>query len=147
MVDCFTEDQIAEFREAFSLFDQFDDGFIESSLMVTVMRSLGRTPTASNLQNIVNEVASDGRLDFIAFLTIIRRLPEDRIGNMEICELFRAADPSNSGYVLLGQLIEIIRNVETNVSDDEIKEVLDEFNGYETSNQYHYEDIMTMLVS
>mmetsp|Transcript_16944 Transcript_16944/g.28383 ORF Transcript_16944/g.28383 Transcript_16944/m.28383 type:complete len:148 (-) Transcript_16944:118-561(-) len=147
MVDCFTEDQIAEFREAFSLFDQFDDGFIESSLMVTVMRSLGRTPTASNLQNIVNEVASDGRLDFIAFLTVIRRLPEDRIGNMEIRELFRAADPSNSGYVLLGQLIEIIRNVETNVSDDEIKEVLDEFNGYETSNQYHYEDIMTMLVS
>uniref|UniRef100_A0A2K6LF94 Uncharacterized protein n=2 Tax=Rhinopithecus TaxID=542827 RepID=A0A2K6LF94_RHIBE len=50
MADQLTERHIAEFKEAFSLFDK--DG--------TVMRSLGPNPTEAELQDMINEVDADG---------------------------------------------------------------------------------------
>ncbi len=40
-VDSLTEEQIAEFKEAFSLFDKDGDGNITTKELGTVMRSLG----------------------------------------------------------------------------------------------------------
>ncbi len=40
-----TDEQIAEFKEAFSLFDKDGDGTITTKELGTVMRSLGQNPT------------------------------------------------------------------------------------------------------
>ena len=45
-----TEEQIAEFKEAFSLFDKDGDGTITTKELGTVMRSLGQNPTEAELQ-------------------------------------------------------------------------------------------------
>ena len=42
MADQLTEEQIAEFKEAFSLFDKDGDGTITTKELGTVMRSLGK---------------------------------------------------------------------------------------------------------
>lgn len=54
MADQLTEEQIAEFREAFQLVAQ--DGAIQARDLAVVMRSLGQNPTAAELQDMVNEV-------------------------------------------------------------------------------------------
>ena len=56
MADQLTEEQIAEFKEAFSLFDKDGDGTITTKELGTVMRSLGQNPTEAELQDMVNEV-------------------------------------------------------------------------------------------
>ena len=82
MADQLTEEQIAEFKEAFSLFDKDGDGTITTKelglfdaeqiqlsfccvcvfvLLGTVMRSLGQNPTEAELQDMINEVDADGR--------------------------------------------------------------------------------------
>lgn len=48
--------QIAEFKEAFSLFDKDGDGTITTKELGTVMRSLGQNPTEAELQDMINEV-------------------------------------------------------------------------------------------
>jgi hypothetical protein len=53
-----TEEQIAEFKEAFSLFDKDGDGTITTKELGTVMRSLGQNPTEAELQDMINEVSS-----------------------------------------------------------------------------------------
>lgn len=65
-----TEEQIAEFKEAFSLFDKDGDGTITSKELGTVMRSLGQNPTEAELQDMINEVDADGNgdIDFPEFL-------------------------------------------------------------------------------
>ena len=55
-----TEDQIAEAKEAFSLFDRNGDQTITTKDLGTVIRALGKNPTEAELQDIINEVDSSG---------------------------------------------------------------------------------------
>ena len=52
--DQLTEEQIAEFKEAFSLFDKDGDGSITTKELGTVMRSLNLNPTEAELQDMVS---------------------------------------------------------------------------------------------
>ena len=53
---------IAEYREAFYLFDKDGDGSISRWELGTVMRSLGQKPTDAELQAMINEVDMDGTI-------------------------------------------------------------------------------------
>lgn len=64
-----TEEQIAEFKEAFSLFDKDGDGTITTKELGTVMRSLGQNPTEAELQDMINEVDADGK----TFRSLVKR--------------------------------------------------------------------------
>ena len=70
-----TEDQKKEYEEAFSLFDKNGDGTITVNELATVMRSLGSNPTNSELQDMINEVDSDGNgtLEFDEFCQLMAR--------------------------------------------------------------------------
>merc|ERR1712032_730783 len=79
MADQLTEEQIAEFKEAFSLFDKDGDGTITTKELGTVMRSLGQNPPEAELQDMINEVDADGNgtIDFPEFLTMMARKMKD----------------------------------------------------------------------
>ena len=80
MADQLTEEQTAEFKEAFSLFDKDGDGTITTKELGTVTRSLGQNPTEAELQDMINEVDADGNgtTDFPEFFTMMARKIKDR---------------------------------------------------------------------
>ena len=86
MADQLTEEQIAEFIEAFSLTDKDGDGSITNKELVNVMRSLGQNPTEAELQDMINEadVNSNGMIEFPEFLTMMMgKMKEEEICKAE----------------------------------------------------------------
>lgn len=56
------EETLAQYKEAFRMFDRNDDGRITAQELGTVMRSLGHFPTEAELLDMVSEVDEDGRM-------------------------------------------------------------------------------------
>lgn len=68
-----TKAQIAEFEEAFSLFDQDGDGTITTVELRTVLAALGQNPSEAEIIKLVNYVDTDGSgaIDFPEFLVMM----------------------------------------------------------------------------
>ena len=60
MAENLTEEQIAEFKEAFGLFDKDGSKMICCKELGIAMKSLGQNPTEAELQDMINEVDSEG---------------------------------------------------------------------------------------
>ncbi|CAI9107748.1 OLC1v1007183C1 [Oldenlandia corymbosa var. corymbosa] len=70
-----TEEQVAEFREAFSLIDKDSDGIITIEELASVMKSLHERPTKEEVREMICEVDvnGNGRIDFEDFLAIMAK--------------------------------------------------------------------------
>lgn len=92
MADEVTEEQIAEFKGAFSLLDKDGNGTITTKERRIVMRSWSQNPAGAKLQEMIDdEVDADanGTIDFAEFLTAMARKTKDTSSEEEICEVFR----------------------------------------------------------
>jgi calmodulin len=124
MADQLTEEQIAEFKEAFSLFDKDGDGTITTKELGTVMRSLGQNPTEAELQDMINEVDADGNgtIDFPEFLTLMARKMKDTDSEEEILEAFKVFDKDGNGFISAAELRHVMKlqAIGERMWDDEI---------------------------
>ncbi|CAE6444849.1 unnamed protein product [Rhizoctonia solani] len=128
MADQLTEEQISEFKEAFSLFDKDGDGTITTKELGTVMRSLGQNPTEAELQDMINEVDADGNgtIDFPEFLTMMARKMKDTDSEEEIKEAFKVFDKDGNGYISAAELRHVMTNLGEKLSDNEVDEMIRE---------------------
>jgi Ca2+-binding EF-hand superfamily protein len=55
-----TEEQINEFKDAFTLFDKDNDGVVTAKELATVLKSLGHNPTEQELGEMIASVDTDG---------------------------------------------------------------------------------------
>ncbi|RNA33845.1 calmodulin, partial [Brachionus plicatilis] len=127
-----TEEQICEFREAFSLFDRDGDGWITTSELGTVMRSLGQNPTETELQDMINEIDEDayhtgnGNIDFEEFLIMMANKMKDSDGEEELREAFRVFDKDGNGFISAAELRHVMTNLGEKLTDDEVDEMIRE---------------------
>ena len=123
-----SEEQIAEFKEAFGLFDKDGDGTITSDELGTVMRSLGQNPTDEELQDMINEVDADGNgtIDFGEFLSMMAKKMKDTDSEEEIKEAFKVFDKDNNGFISAAELKSVMANLGEKLSDEEIDEMIRE---------------------
>ncbi|XP_030855323.1 calmodulin-like [Strongylocentrotus purpuratus] len=148
MADQLTEEQIAEFKEAFSLFDKDGDGTITTKELGTVMRSLGQNPTEAELQDMINEVDADGNgtIDFPEFLTMMARKMKETDSEEEIREAFRVFDKDGNGYISAAELRHVMTNLGEKLTDEEVDEMIREAD-IDGDGQVNYEEFVTMMTS
>ncbi|KAF4316304.1 hypothetical protein G195_010244 [Phytophthora kernoviae 00238/432] len=148
MADQLTEEQIAEFKEAFSLFDKDGDGTITTKELGTVMRSLGQNPTEAELQDMINEVDADGNgtIDFPEFLTMMARKMKDTDSEEEILEAFKVFDKDGNGFISAAELRHIMTNLGEKLTDEEVDEMIREAD-IDGDGQINYEEFVKMMMS
>ena len=148
MADQLTEEQIAEFKEAFSLFDKDGDGTVTTKELGTVMRSLGQNPTEAELQDMINEVDADGNgtIDFPEFLSLMARKMKDTDTEEELVEAFKVFDRDGNGFISAAELRHVMTNLGEKLTDEEVDEMIREAD-VDGDGQINYEEIVATGVS
>ncbi|KAM8937810.1 LOW QUALITY PROTEIN: calmodulin-A-like [Lycaon pictus] len=142
------EEQTAEFKEAFSLFDKDGDGTITTKELGTVMRFLGENPTEAELQDMINGVDADGNgtIDFPEFLTMMARKMKDTDSEEEIREAFHVFDKDGNGYISAAELCHVMTNLGEKLTDEEVDEMIREADIH-GDGQVNYEECVQMMTA
>ena len=121
-----TEEQIAEYKEAFSLFDKDGDGTITTKELGTVMRSLGQNPTQAELKSMIHELDADGSgsIDFAEFLAVMARKTKEANSEDEMKEAFRVFDKDGNGFISAAELRQVMISLDEKLTDQEIDEMI-----------------------
>ncbi|XP_051120628.1 calmodulin-like [Andrographis paniculata] len=138
MGDGLTEEQVAEFREAFTLIDRDSDGVISVEELAAVIQSLNEHPTMEEIQEMMDEVLlldhphphqnhiHGATLDFHQFLTIMaRKHREENVGE-ELKEAFKVFDRDQDGFISAVELRNVMMNMGERLSHEEAEQMIRE---------------------
>jgi len=122
----FSEDQIIDFQEAFSIFDQKGDGKIQVTQIGDVLRALGQNPTEADVKRLSHQHRPEERISFEVFLpimqTISRQRPVDTAD--DFIEGLRHFDKDGNGYISTAELRHLLTHLGEKLSDDEVEALL-----------------------
>jgi len=146
MADHYTEEQIAEFKEAFSLFDKDGDGTIDNEELGTVLRSLGNQPTDEDVEDMIREADKDGNgtIDFGEFIEMMPTQERDENAEEEMLEAFRVFDTDGNGSITADELRQIFNNLGEKLTDDEISDMIEEADT-DGDGEINYQEFVTMM--
>ena len=121
-----TEEQVAEFKECFSLFDGDGSGTVDTSELGEVMRSLGQKMSDDELARMIEEVDADGSgtVDFAEFLGMMAKQMRDHDTDIVLkraFDLFAVVDDGGVARAPADKLEVVFANLCDGMSAEEIK--------------------------
>jgi len=146
MAEQYTEEQIAEFKEAFSLFDKDGDGTIDADELGTVLRSLGNQPTDEEVEDMIKEADEDGNgtIDFAEFIKMMPTQERDDNAEEEMLEAFRVFDTDGNGSITADELRQIFVNLGEKLTEEEIADMIEEADT-DGDGEINYQEFVTMM--
>lgn len=164
--------EMLEYEEAFKFFDTDQDGYVETSEIGKLMRSVGLYPSENEIQQIQKSRGSTkfDLADFIAMLTAPTPLLVDpNINEQQMREAFRMFDSYGTynnnnnnvstlsqaffsfhffiignGFVNLMQMRNALQNLGEKLRDDEIDELIREAD-IDAEGNVNYEELVKIL--
>lgn len=123
-----TDEQIADFRDAFKKFDAAGAGEIPTSELGTVMRMLGHNLKDEELDECIKIVDADGggSVDIDEFLELMRTKTKEAQDEVEVKEAFRILDKDGKGEIHADVIKEILRKLDDGLSESDLDEMIAE---------------------
>jgi len=144
-----SDDQMAEYKDAFSLFDKRGDNCIDTVQLGDVLRALGQNPTEAEVKKARTDCEASGqkRIAFETFLPIYLSVQRNapNYSAKDYIEGLRVFDKEGNGTISSAELRHVLTTLGEPMED---KEVDDLISGYEDSQGcVNYEDLIRMLTS
>src|SRR6266487_2488071 len=128
MAEQLTEEQVAEFTEAFEYLDRDGDGTITSRDLKSALRSLGQDAGEADLLDLIYEVDADGNgtIELPEFLNMMARKLNDTESEEEIHEAFKVFDKEGNGFISSTEFRRVMTKLGENLTNEEVDEMIKE---------------------
>jgi calmodulin len=146
MTNQLTEQQIAEFKKAFSLFDEDGNGSITIKELRSVKSSLGQNHTEEEIEEMINEFDADGNgtIDFTEFLTMMAPKTKENNSEGDIRATFQVFDKDGNGFISPAELRYVMTNIGNQLTIEEVNELIREVD-CDGDGQVNYEEFILMM--
>eukprot|EP00933_Yihiella_yeosuensis_P060339 TRINITY_DN6284_c1_g1_i1.p2 TRINITY_DN6284_c1_g1~~TRINITY_DN6284_c1_g1_i1.p2 ORF type:complete len:167 (+),score=55.24 TRINITY_DN6284_c1_g1_i1:62-562(+) len=125
------DEQKAEIKEAFDLFDTDGTGTIEAKELKVALRALGFEPKKEELKKLVSDLdkssssSGQGMLDFNEFLEIMTAKMSEKDSKEQVLKAFQLFR-GPSGKISFDDLKAVAKELGENMSDEELEEMIRE---------------------
>jgi len=149
MADLLSIEQIKIYKEAFSIFDKNNSGFISAKELGQVMRSLKMHPTEHELADMIHEINQNdnGQISFDEFLLMMAKKSKDPDLLEKALEAFRVFDKQNKGFIAVNDVRNILLNLGEKLSANEVEELLSDLEEVNGENELDYKSFLKNLFS
>lgn len=144
-----SQDEIAELKEAFDLFDVEKAGTVEISELKHAMSSLSYDRKNKMVYQILDKLDTPtynkDRINFEEFLDLMTARITDKDSKEEIMKVFQLFDTEGKGHISLDDLKNICHELGEEMTDEELKEMIDraDLDGKGYVNAEEFYNIMT----
>ncbi|WOL15687.1 calmodulin-7-like isoform X1 [Canna indica] len=148
MADSLSPEQIAEYEDAFKLFDKDGNGHITTMELGNVMKVLGQEPTESELRAMIKEVDIDGNgtIDKKEFLNLMGNRCKESTSEEELKDAFKVFDKDQNGFISADELRHVMKNLGELLTDDEVNEMIKEADT-DHDGQINYQEFVKVMIS
>lgn len=142
------EEQIADFKEAFSLFDKDGDSKIKTSELGLLVRALNQNPTEAEVQKYIKEIDPDetGMFFFPDFVALMARNMQNVDAEEELIEAFKQFDKTNKGTIQAATLKHLVCHVAEKFTEEEADDMIKRANP-DAEGNISYEEFAHLLIS
>ena len=118
-----SEDQKADVKEAFNLFDTAGTGVIDTKDLKVAMRALGFEPRKEEIKKMISEVDKEnsGQLSFDNFLSLMSTKMAEKDTKEEILKAFKLFDDDETGKISFQNLKRVAKELGENLTDEELQ--------------------------
>merc|ERR1712139_609129 len=122
-----TEDQVAEIKEEFDIFDTDGSGSIDTNELKVAMKALGMDAKSEEIRKLINDIDSDGdgTIDFDEFLAMMTARKQGEDTREDLLKVFKLFDDDKTGTISFKNLKRVCQELGENMTDDELKEMMD----------------------
>ena len=144
------EDKIAEYKEAFDMFDKDKSGTISVTEIVKIMKNFGYPIKKEEAKKMVEEidVSGDGELDFDEFVTIMEKQKNyvDESEEEVVLRAFKSFDKDHDGKITNYEFRYILTQMGSKFSQEELDLLFKECN-LDINGVLDYQDFISFWKS
>jgi len=118
----FSQSQIQEFKEAFTMIDQNRDGFIDVDDLKDMYNSLGREASDKECKELLKEAPDPDKLNFTGFLTLFGEKTSGTDPEATLLNAFKMFDEQDKGVLDEAYVKDLLMNMGDNFKEDEIRQ-------------------------
>ncbi|KAI9178796.1 hypothetical protein H9P43_005458 [Blastocladiella emersonii ATCC 22665] len=140
----FDQRQIGEFKEAFSMIDHDQDGFIDKDDLKDMLASLGQNPTDEYVDDMIADAPGNGTINFTIFLTLFGERMSGTDPEHEILQAFEAFDEKKTGYIDADLLRDALTTMADRFTDEEV-DIMFKGAPVDAENRFNYREWVRVL--
>ncbi|KAI9295755.1 EF-hand [Neoconidiobolus thromboides FSU 785] len=138
----FDQKQIAEFKEAFSMFDHDSDGFVDKEDLKDMLASLGQNPTDEYIDDMIKQ--APGSINFTMFLTLMGEKLSGTDPEADILAAFECFDDEGKGFINADDLREYMTTMGDRFTDEEV-DIMFKGAPLDRKNNFNYNEFVRVL--